>query len=92
VRHNPHIPRPTRHATQMDPAVRFWLLILAFAGTMSAAVMLVVSSFLPGTLFGESDTLAYVVSVFVALVSLGVLVWSLSADTDTNTNGRPGTR
>lgn len=76
----------------MDPAVRFWLLILAFAGTLSAVATLVVSSFLPGALFGQSDTLAYVGSVFVALVSLAVLVWSLSADTDTNTNGRPGTR
>jgi len=75
----------------MDPAVRFWLLILSLAGTVSAAVMLVVSAFLPGSLFGPADTLAYLVSVFVALVSLGVLVWSLTADTDTG-SARPGAR
>jgi predicted anti-sigma-YlaC factor YlaD len=75
----------------MDPAVRFWLLILSLAGTVSAAVMLVVSAFLPGSLFGTADTLAYLVSVFVALVSLGVLVWSLTADTDTG-SARPGAR
>jgi hypothetical protein len=66
----------------MDPAVRFWLLIVAFAGTMAAAVTLVVSAFFPGTLFGEADTLAYVASVFVALLSLGLLVWSLTAGDD----------
>mgnify|MGYP000106121456 CR=1 FL=1 len=77
----------------MDPAVRFWLLMLSIAGTVSATVMLVVSAFLPGTVFGTADTLAYVVSVFVALVSLAVLVWSLTADSDTNgAAGRPGTR
>jgi len=75
----------------MDPAVRFWLLVLSLAGTVSAAVMLVVSAFLPGSLFGTADTLAYVVSVFVALVSLGVLVWSLTATTDTS-SARPGAR
>jgi len=75
----------------MDPAVRFWLLILSLAGTLSAAVLLVISAFLPGSLFGTTDTLAYIVSIFVALISLGVLVWSLTADTDTG-SARPGAR
>jgi hypothetical protein len=72
----------------MDPAVRFWLLIVAFAGTISAAILLVTSAFLPGAILGEADTVGYVVSVFVALVSLGLLVWSLTADTDTGTANR----
>ena len=75
----------------MDLAVRFWLLILSGAGTVSAAVMLVVSAFLPGSLFGEADTLVYVGSVLVALVSMGILVWSLTADSETG-SARPGAR
>lgn len=76
----------------MDPAVRYWLLMLSLAGTVSAAVLLVTSAFLPGALLGRADTVGYVVSVFVALGSLGLLVWSLTADadTDTGTAGRPG--
>jgi hypothetical protein len=66
----------------MDPAVRFWLLMLALAGTVSAAILLITSAFLPGAILGEADTAGYVVSVFVALGSLGLLVWSLTADTD----------
>jgi hypothetical protein len=76
----------------MDPAVRFWLLIVAAVGTLSAAVMLVVSAFVPGSVFGETDTLAYIVSVFVALGSLGLLVWSLTAESDTASGGSPGAR
>jgi len=74
----------------MDPAVRFWLLVLSVAGTISASIMLVVSAFLPGSIFGEADTLAYVGSVLVALVSMGVLVWSLTAET--NSSGAAGPR
>jgi hypothetical protein len=76
----------------MDPVVRYWLLLLAVAGTISAAVLLVVSAFLPGAILGEADTIGYVVSVFVALCSLGVLVWSLTADSDveSETPGRRG--
>jgi hypothetical protein len=68
----------------MDPAVRFWLLMLAVTGTLSAAVLLVTSAFFPGLIIGEADTLGYVISVFVALISLGLLVWSLTAGTDTS--------
>lgn len=74
----------------MDPAVRFWLLMVAFAGTVSAAVLLVTSAFFPGAILGEADTVGYVVSVFVALGSLGLLVWSLTADSGSGTAGRPG--
>jgi len=76
----------------MDPAVRYWLLILAFAGAISAAVLLIVSAFLPGAVLGEADTVGYVVSVFVALGSLGLLVWSLTAESDaeSETPGRRG--
>lgn len=63
----------------MDPAVRFWLLMLAITGTLSASVLLVTSAFLPGAILGEADTLGYVISVFVALISLGLLLWSLTA-------------
>lgn len=73
----------------MDPAVRFWLLMLALAGTISGVLLLVVSAFLPGAILGEADTTGYVVSMFVALVSLGLLVWSLTADSDTDGAGRP---
>ncbi|QPV61528.1 hypothetical protein I7X12_12205 [Halosimplex litoreum] len=75
----------------MDPAVRFWLLILALAGTVSAAILLVVSAFLPGSILGTADSVGYVVSVFVALISLGLLVWSLTADSE-RSGGSPGTR
>jgi hypothetical protein len=74
----------------MDPAVRFWLLILSVAGTVSASITLVVSAFVPGSVFGQADTLAYVGSVLVALVSMGVLVWSLTADS--NSSGAAGPR
>ncbi|WP_436932778.1 hypothetical protein [Halosimplex halobium] len=76
----------------MDPAVRFWLLILALAGTVSATVLLVVSAFLPGAVLGTADSVGYVVSVFVALISLGLLVWSLTADSESQGGGSPGTR
>ncbi|MFB6150609.1 MAG: hypothetical protein ABEJ40_02260 [Haloarculaceae archaeon] len=76
----------------MDPTLRFWLLMLSFAGAISAAILLVVSAFLPGAVLGEADTAGYVVSVFVALASLGLLVWSLTADTDGTGGGSPGTR
>ncbi|WP_415378948.1 hypothetical protein [Halosimplex sp. TS25] len=76
----------------MDPAVRFWLLILAMAGTLSGVALLVVSAFLPGAILGEAGTVGYVVSIFVALASLGLLVWSLSAGGDSSTGGSPGTR
>ena len=72
----------------MDPAIRYWLLVLAFAGTLSAAILLVVSAFMPGAILGEADTVGYVVSVFVGLGSLGVLVWSLTADVESDTSGR----
>ena len=72
----------------MDPAVRYWLLVLALAGTVSAAALLVVSAFLPGAILGEADTVGYVVSVFVGLGSLGLLVWSLTADVESNTSRR----
>ena len=72
----------------MDPAVRYWLLLLALAGTVSAAILLVTSAFFPGAIIGEADTVGYVVSVCIALVSLGVLVWSLTAETESNTPGR----
>jgi hypothetical protein len=76
----------------MDPAVRFWLLILALAGTISASLLLVVSAFLPGAVLGTADSVGYVVSVFVALVSLGLLVWSLTADSEGAGGGSPGAR
>ena len=79
-------------ADSMDPAVRFWLLVLAALGTLSGVALLVVSAFLPGAFLGEADTVGYVVSVFVALASLGLLVWSLTADAETATDGSPGTR
>ena len=72
----------------MDPAVRYWLLVLALAGTVSAAALLVVSAVLPGAILGEADTVGYVVSVFVGLGSLGLLVWSLTADVESNTSRR----
>jgi len=81
---------PPRSGNTMDPAVRYWLLLLALAGTVSAAVLLVTSAFVPGVIFGEADTIGYVVSVLVALVSLGLLVWSLTADADPNAAGRGG--
>jgi O-antigen/teichoic acid export membrane protein len=65
----------------IGPAARFWLLILSIAGTLSAAALLIVSSFPLGAVFGETDTVA---SVLVALVSLAVLVWSLSTTPDTS--------
>ncbi|WP_436907880.1 hypothetical protein [Halosimplex marinum] len=76
----------------MDPAVRFWLLILALAGTISASILLVVSAFLPGAVLGTADSVGYVVSVFVALISLGLLVWSLTADSESQSGGSPGAR
>ena len=76
----------------MDPAVRFWLLVLAIAGTLSGVALLVVSAFLPGAVLGEAGTYGYVLSIFVALASLGLLVWSLSADGDGVTSGSPGIR
>ncbi|WP_135365417.1 hypothetical protein [Halosimplex halophilum] len=76
----------------MDPAVRFWLLILALAGTVSATVLLVVSAFLPGAVLGTADSVGYVVSVLVALVSLGLLVWSLTAASGSQGGGSPGAR
>jgi VIT1/CCC1 family predicted Fe2+/Mn2+ transporter len=79
-----------QRAATMGPAVRFWLLMLALSGTVSAAILLVVSAFLPGAVLGEADTVGYVVSVFVALVSLALLVWSLTADTEGRGSGRPG--
>jgi hypothetical protein len=72
----------------MDPAIRYWLLMLALAGTVSAAILLVVSAFMPGVILGEADTVGYVVSVFVGLGSLGLLVWSLTAETESKTSGR----
>ena len=71
----------------MDPALRFWLLILAMAGTISAVILLVISAFLPGAILGEADTTGYIISVFVALISLGLLVWSLTAESGNNTVG-----
>ncbi|WP_123536836.1 hypothetical protein [Halosimplex salinum] len=76
----------------MDPAVRFWLLVVAGVGTLSGVALLIVSAFLPGAILGEAGTLGYIVSVFVALTSLGLLVWSLSVDGDSATGGSPGTR
>ena len=76
----------------MDPAVRFWLLIVAMVGTLSGVALLIVSAFLPGAILGEAGTVGYVVSIFVALVSLGLLVWSLSADSNRSTGGSPGAR
>ncbi|WP_459193135.1 hypothetical protein [Halosimplex sp. J119] len=76
----------------MGPVVRFWLLILAAAGTLSGVALLVVSAFLPGAILGEAGTIGYVVSIFVALASLGLLVWSLSADGDGTTGGSTGAR
>jgi hypothetical protein len=74
----------------MDPAVRYWLLMLALAGSISATILLVTSAFFPGAIIDEADTVGYVVSVFVALVSLGLLVWSLTADVERETGDQSG--
>jgi hypothetical protein len=75
----------------MDPVVRFWILIVAVTGTLMSTVALLASSFMPGAILGQTGTITYVASVFVALISLGVLVWSLAADsTDTTAEHRPG--
>lgn len=76
----------------MDPAVRFWLLVVAAAGTLSGVALLIVSAFLPGAVLGTADSVGYVVSIFVALISLGLLVWSLSAGGDAASGGSPGAR
>jgi hypothetical protein len=76
----------------MDPVARFWLLILAATGTLSGVALLVVSAFLPGAILGEAGTAGYVVSLFVALASLALLVWSLSTGGDSSTGGSSGTR
>lgn len=76
----------------MDPVVRFWLLIVAMMGTLSGVALLIVSAFLPGAILGEAGTLGYIVSIFVALGSLGLLVYSLSAGDANSTGGSPGTR
>lgn len=81
-----------QHSARMDPAVRFWLLVVATAGTLSGVALLVVSAFLPGAILGEAGTYGYVLSVFVALTSLGLLVWSLSAEGDGATGSSPGVR
>jgi len=76
----------------MDPVVRFWLLIIAMMGTLSGVALLIVSAFLPGAILGEAGTIGYVVSIFVALGSLGLLVYSLSAGDASASGGSPGTR
>lgn len=70
----------------IGPAVRFWLLMVSLAGAISSAILLVTSAFIPGAILGETDTIGYIVSVFVALGSLSLLVWSLTVDTDTDTD------
>jgi uncharacterized membrane protein len=75
----------------MDPVVRFWILIIAVTGTLLSTVALLVSSFMPGTILGRTSTITYVVSVFVALISMAVLVWSLAVDSsESAAERRPG--
>jgi len=75
----------------MDPAVRFWLLVLATAGTLSGSPCSSSRRFCP-VRSSARPTYGYVLSIFVALASLGLLVRSLSADGDGVTGGSPGTR
>ena len=76
----------------MGPAVRFWLLVL-FRGDGVCGGPARGLGVPAGAVLGEADAAGYVVSVFVALVSIGLLVWSLTADTDPGpADGRPEAR